>query len=351
MTKEELLTKKLEEFVQIIPDASPDGFTMPFDQLLEIDRFWNEEIQSHLSIGKQIEYANGREKIFEVTTPFEVVLQRFRDKNILSVMKSVSIVSIEYIETLSQLWYHYIHPRIVMRRSAMVIPYSAEKRIQKRFEFSYAAAEAVNTAMIEGVKSAEKDLNIPFSQAVVTYINSNIQQLVDDLFYVPDDFFFRINSFAIKNPDDEKGFRAFIHQESKRYLPFSLAELGLESDYENSFERANYLLLHGDRGSAVVKAFGFIESHIRELSCKLGIPVVRPKNRKGRESVRLSGELFNKLVKKGILDKSDKEIFYRCNKIRNLAAHGKSEEFSDDDVGIVLSDLIKLDFKIRNHLF
>ncbi len=212
MTKEELLTKKLEEFAQIIPDASPSGFTMPFDQLLEIDRFWNEEIQSHLSIGKQIEYANGREKIFEVTTPFEVVLQRFRDKNILSVMKSVSIVSIEYIETLSQLWYHYIHPRIVMRRSAMMVPYSAEKRIQKRFEFSYAAAEAVNTAMIEGVKSAERDLNIPFSQAVVTYINSNIQQLVDDLFYVPDDFFFRINSFAIKNPDDEKGFRAFIGQ-------------------------------------------------------------------------------------------------------------------------------------------
>ncbi len=67
--------------------------------------------------------------------------------------------------------------------------------------------------------------------------------------------------------------------------------------------------------------------------------------------MRLSGELFNKLVKKGILDKSDKEIFYRCNKIRNLAAHGKSEEFSDDDAGIVLSDLIKLDFKTRNHLF
>ena len=227
---------------------------------------------------------------------------------------------------------------------------SALKRIQKRFEFSYAAVEAINTAMIEGVKSAEKDLNIPFSQAIVTHINSNIQQLVDDLFYVPDDFFFRIDSFAIKNPDDEKGFRDFIHQESKRYLPFTTAEVGLESDYENSFERANYLLHRGDRGSAVVKAFGFLENHIRELCSKLNIPVTY-KNRKGRESPRSLVELFNKLVKKGILDKSDKEIFDRCNKIRNLAAHGKTEKFSDDDAGDVLSDLIKLDFKIRNHLF
>lgn len=228
---------------------------------------------------------------------------------------------------------------------------SAEKRIRKRFEFSFAAYEAIRTAMIRGVKSAERDLSIPFSQAVVTYVNSNIQQLVDDLFYVPEDFFLRLNSFAIKHSDDDKGFIDFIHQEAKRYLPFTTAEVGLESDSENSFERANYLLLHGDRGSAVVKAFGFIESHIRELCCKLGIPVVRPKNRKGRESVRLSGELFNNLVKKDILDKSDKEIFDRCNKIRNLAAHGKSEEFSDDDAGTVLSDLIKLDFKIRHQLF
>ena len=226
---------------------------------------------------------------------------------------------------------------------------SVEKRIQKRFEFSYSAAEAINKVMIEGVKSAEKDLNIPFAQAIVTYINYNIQQLVDDLFYVPDDFFFRINSFAIKNPDDDKGFIDFIHQESKRYLPFSLAEVGLESDYENSFERANYLLSQGDRGSAVVKAFGCVENHIRELCSKLNIPVVY-KNRKGRESVRLSGELFNKLVKKGILDKSDKEIFDRCNKSRNLAAHGNSEEFSDNDAGDVLSDLIKLDFKIQHEI-
>ena len=264
-------------------------------------------------------------------------------------MKRVSIVSIEYIETLSQLWYHYIHPRIVMRRSAMMIPYSAEKRIQKRFEFSYAAAEAVNTAMIEGVKSAKEDLNIPFSQAVVTYINSNIQQLVDDLFYVPDDFFFRINSFAIKNPDDEKGFRAFIHQESKRYLPFSPAEVGLESDYENSFERANYLLRHEDRGSAVVKAFGFFESQMREFCSKLGIPIVT-KNRKGKESPRSLVELFNRLIKKGVFDMSDKEIFDRCNEIRNLAAHGNSGEFSDDDAGDVLSNLIKLDFKIQHEI-
>lgn len=220
----------------------------------------------------------------------------------------------------------------------------SEKRIQKRFEYTYAALDSINEAMVKGVKSAKRDLSIPFSQAVITYVNSNIQQLVDDLFYVPDDFFLRINNFAIKSPDDYEGFIAFVHQESERYLPLSPAEVGLESDYENSFERANYLLLHGDRGSAVVKAFGFLENHIRELCSKLGIPVIT-KNRKGRESVRLSGELFNKLVKKGILDKSDKEIFDRCNKIRNLAAHGKSEEFSDDDAGTFLSDLIKLYLK------
>ena len=39
MTKEELLTKKLEEFAQIIPDASPDGFTMPHSNYLRLIDF------------------------------------------------------------------------------------------------------------------------------------------------------------------------------------------------------------------------------------------------------------------------------------------------------------------------
>ena len=88
---------------------------------------------------------------------------------------------------------------------------STEKRIQKRFEFSVTAYEAIRTAMIEGVKSAERDLSIPFSQAVVTYVNSNIQQLVDDLFYVPEDFSLRLNSFAIKHSDDDKGCCPYIN--------------------------------------------------------------------------------------------------------------------------------------------
>ncbi len=143
-----------------------------------------------------------------------------------------------------------------------VMEASAVKRVQKRFDFSRSATEAISNAMIEGVKSAEDNLDIPFAQGIVTYINNNIQQLTDDLFYVPDEFFFRIHSFAIKNPDDCEGFVAYIGQEQKRYLSFTLPEIEHESNFENSFDRAIYLLKYGDRESAVNKAFGCLERHI-----------------------------------------------------------------------------------------
>ena len=120
----ELITKKLRELVSKMADLPEDGTMMSFEQEEEIDRYWNEEIQPRLMIGKTIDYSHGMETIFGPQLNFEAVLKKFRGV-IEKATAGNTVINLESVNLFSKFWYEDIHPRMVQRKEMR------QKRVKK----------------------------------------------------------------------------------------------------------------------------------------------------------------------------------------------------------------------------
>jgi hypothetical protein len=116
--------------------------------------------------------------------------------------------------------------------------------------------------------------------------------------------------------------------------------------FADFLEMAQHLLDEGYKDPAAVVAGSVLEEHLRQLCVKNGIPIeVTQQDRQvPKKADSLNGDLGNAPV----YNKLDQKTVTAWLDLRNKAAHGKYEEYSTEQVALMLQGVS--DFMVRNSL-
>ena len=121
----------------------------------------------------------------------------------------------------------------------------------------------------------------------------------------------------------------------------SLLHQEIFTDY---LDMAQHLLDEGYKDAAAVIAGSTLESHLRQLCAANGIDTKTTKN--GRKTPKKASVMNDDLKKKGVYSAYDHKMVIGQLDLRNNAAHGKYNQYTDDQV-LRLIDWLK-DFIDRN---
>ena len=111
---------------------------------------------------------------------------------------------------------------------------------------------------------------------------------------------------------------------------FSFKELIHSDIFTDFLEQAEYLLRNGYKDASAIIAGCVLEQHLRNLCIKNDIEI--KKERTSKEYYRRSSELNNDLAKNAITSKNEKKQITAWLGIRNSAAHGNFEDYSENQV-------------------
>ena len=123
---------------------------------------------------------------------------------------------------------------------------------------------------------------------------------------------------------------------SKGYL-LNFVELIHAELFSDFLEMAEYLLQEGYKDASAVIAGSSLEIHLRQLCNKYNIPVEK-KTDKGIRNKK-ADELNIELAKKEVYSKLDQKNITAWLGLRNNAAHGKYDEYSKEQVSLLISSI------------
>ena len=113
----------------------------------------------------------------------------------------------------------------------------------------------------------------------------------------------------------------------------------IHSDIFNDYlEMSEYLLTEGYKDSAAVIGGSTLESHLRTLCVKNGIPT-EGTNSKGKISHKKADLMNSELNKLDVYTKTYQKQITAWLDLRNNAAHGKYPEYTADEVKLMLSGI------------
>ena len=124
----------------------------------------------------------------------------------------------------------------------------------------------------------------------------------------------------------------------------SASELIRGDLFADFLEMAEYLLGAGYKDAAAVIAGGTLEAHLRQLCVKNNIAteITTPKGNKAKRAEQMNADLYNN----HIYSKLDQKSVTAWLDLRNKAAHAKYDEYSADQVALLISGI--RDFITRN---
>lgn len=125
---------------------------------------------------------------------------------------------------------------------------------------------------------------------------------------------------------------------SNDYLK-SLSELIHSDVFSDYLEMANYLLSEGYKDPAAVIAGSTLESHLRKLCGKSSIEI-EYENNKGSLVPKKAESLNSELSKADIYNKTYQKQITAWLDLRNNAAHGKYEEYSNEEVKLMIRGIM-----------
>jgi hypothetical protein len=125
----------------------------------------------------------------------------------------------------------------------------------------------------------------------------------------------------------------------------SLVEIVHGDMFSDFLEMAGHLCESGYKDAAAVIAGSTLESHIRELCHKAGIPVEIAKAA-GDNAPKKAEAMNSELTAAGVYSKLDQKNVTAWLDLRNKAAHGKYAEYNQEQVSILISAI--RDFVTRN---
>ena len=113
--------------------------------------------------------------------------------------------------------------------------------------------------------------------------------------------------------------------------------------FSDFLEMAQHLLDEGYKDPAAVVAGSVLEEHLRQLCQKHDIPTEATKQ--GRPQPRKADALNADLAKEQVYNKLDQKNVTAWLDLRNKAAHGKYQEYTKEQVSLMLQSLS--DFMVR----
>ena len=102
--------------------------------------------------------------------------------------------------------------------------------------------------------------------------------------------------------------------------------------FSDFLEMAEHLLDSGYKDAAAVMVGGMLEEHLRQLCRKHSIPVSSPASTKPKAAGNLNAELAGEKA----YSKIDEKMVTSWLGLRNSAAHGKYDEYTGDQVQLML---------------
>ena len=138
--------------------------------------------------------------------------------------------------------------------------------------------------------------------------------------------------------EEGRGILKAVKNEIEGGWIFTVKGLVSAEIFSDFLEMAEYLLKEGFKDASAVMVGSVLEEHLRQLCHKKGIPVERIKDGKSLpkkadllNSELTASELYNKLDQKSITTWLD---------LRNKAAHGIYDEYSKEQVELMLQGVI-----------
>ena len=113
--------------------------------------------------------------------------------------------------------------------------------------------------------------------------------------------------------------------------------------FSDFLEMAQHLLDEGYKDPAAVMTGSVLEEHLRQLCQRHGIPTETTKQ--GRPHPKKADALNADLVKKQVYNRLDQKNVTAWLDLRNKAAHGKYQEYTKEQVSLMLQSLS--DFMVR----
>ena len=121
----------------------------------------------------------------------------------------------------------------------------------------------------------------------------------------------------------------------------SLPELIHAELFSDFLEMAQHLLEEGLKDASAVIAGGTLEAHLRQLSAKNGVTTTHVKGR-SKKAEQLNSDLAGAAA----ISKLDQKNITAWLDLRNMAAHARYSEYSQEQVSLLLSGI--RDFMTRN---
>jgi len=127
---------------------------------------------------------------------------------------------------------------------------------------------------------------------------------------------------------------------------FTLKGLFTAEIFSDFLEMSKYLLNQGYKDPAAVMIGSVLEEHLRQLAIKNEIPTEIEKDDK--LIIKKADRLNSDLSKEEVYSKLDQKAIIAWLDLRNKAAHGKYEEYTKEQVSLMLHGVI--DFLTRTPL-
>ncbi|HBC3963374.1 TPA: hypothetical protein KD885_002999 [Vibrio parahaemolyticus] len=128
------------------------------------------------------------------------------------------------------------------------------------------------------------------------------------------------------------GIVSALHDDLEAGYMNSLIDLVHADIFANLLDMAYHLHESGYKDAAAVITGSTLESHIRELCAKRKIPTVDDKGRPAK-----ADKLNSDLAKAEVYSKLDQKNVTAWLDLRNKAAHGSYEEYTHDQVALLIS--------------
>lgn len=146
-------------------------------------------------------------------------------------------------------------------------------------------------------------------------------------------------SYVGSEVEEGRGILKAIRGEIEGGWLFTIKGLVTAEVFADFLEMAEHLLESHYKDPAAVVTGSVLEEHLRQLCVKNGISVTRQKE--GKDVPLKADSLNSELVKADVYTKLDQKQITAWLDLRNKAAHGKYDEYNDDQVKRMMEGIIE----------
>ena len=225
-----------------------------------------------------------------------------------------------------------MHLEDLIQRIDQLIQKADEVIQTKETRLLIGSSDSIQTYVNEG-------LFHPFRSASLSFLSMTFGK--DHIYYV--EFNSKVDQPKLHCAEIGRGILSFAREELAGGWLTTTKGLVSAEIFSDFLEMAQHLLDEGYKDPAAVMAGSVLEEHLRQLCQKHGIPTEA--TRQGCPHPKKADTLNADLTKKQVYNRLDQKNVTAWLDLRNKAAHGKYQEYTEEQVSLMLQSLS--DFMVR----